>query len=179
MATLTSQQMLKRGLMHVGITPEEWGRHVQKTNVEDFAAVYGPTPDVVADLWGRLQTTNIVAARIDPSKHIVKDFLTALHWLKLYPTERQRRIQIKVGRDACRKWSWFYSKKIAALKDEIIVWPENWDTIFTITIDGVHFRIKEPTSEKYKFMKGYFSHKFGSAGLDYEIGISIFTHNVV
>jgi hypothetical protein len=53
---------------------------------------------VVAALLSRLQTTNIERARINPgAKNYVKDFLTALHWLKIYPTENKRRISIKVG----------------------------------------------------------------------------------
>lgn len=179
MAVLTPQEMLERGLRHVGVTPEEWGRRCNRTNVEDFAALYGSNPEVVANLWERLQTTQVQEARIDSGKHRVKDFLTALHWLKTYPTERERKLQIKVGRDTGRKWSWFYARKIGALKDELIVWPDEWDTIFTVTVDGVHFRIEEPTSKKYKFIKGYFSHKSGSAGLDYEIAVSIFTQQVV
>ena len=179
MAILTPQQMLERGLQHLGVTPEEWGRRCQRTNEEDFSTHFGPTPLVVANLWERLQTTTIVDARIDPQKHHVKDFLTAMHWLKIYPKERERKISIKVGRDSGRKWSWFYAKRIGLLKDDLIVWPDSWDTTFTVTVDGVHFRIKEPGDKKYKFVKGVFSHKFGSAGLDYEIAISIFTQQVV
>lgn len=179
MAILTSQQMLTRGLVHLGVTQAEWNRRCQRTNEEDFATHFGPSPEVVADLWARLHTTNCAKARIDPTKHKVKDFLTALHWLKIYPKERERKISLKVGRDSGRKWSWLYAEKIGALKDELIVWPESWDTIFTVTIDGVHFRIKEPTDPKFKFVKGAFSHKFGKSGLVYEIAISIFTQQVV
>ena len=179
MAPLTEEQMLTRGLLHLGVTPKEWGRRCRRTNEEDFATHFGPPPKVVADLWTRLHTTENADARIDPKIHRVKDFLTALHWLKIYPKERERKISIKVGRDSGRKWSWFYAAKIGALKAELVVWPESWDTIFTMTIDGVHFCIKEPTDDVYKFVRGVFSHKFGSAGLDYEIAISTFTQQVV
>jgi hypothetical protein len=65
------------------------------------------------------------------------------------------------------------------LKEELIVLPEEWDTIFTVTVDGVHFQIKEPKNEKFKFIRVFFSHKHGSAGLSYEITISIFEQRVV
>jgi hypothetical protein len=153
MAILTAEEMLYEGLRHLGVTPAEWQRRKQKTREEDFASHFGPSPDVVAALWSRLQTTNIKRARINPAKNYVKDFLTALHWLKIYPTENERRISIKVGKNSGRKWSWFYTQKIAALKDELVLWPDEWDTIYTVTVDGVHFHIQEPTSKSTNFRR--------------------------
>jgi hypothetical protein len=86
---LTAQQMLERDLQLLGVTPGEWGWHKQHTNEEDFVAHFGPNPEVVAILWERLQTATCAEARIDPKKHRVKDFLTALHWLKKYPTNTE------------------------------------------------------------------------------------------
>ena len=179
MAILTAEQMLEKGLRRLGVTPQEQQGRKEHTNVEDFAAHFGPSPDVASKLWEILQTTDIVEARIDPKKHYCRDFLTALHWLKRYPTEKERKIQLKVGEKTGRKWSWFYAEKIGALKSQLITWPDEWRSIFTITVDGVHFRIQEPNHPEYKVDPKYFSHKFGSAGLDYEIGISIFEQRVV
>ena len=51
-----------------------------------------------------------------------------------------------------------------------------YDTIFILTVDGVHFRTHEsrmkPSSKKY-------SHKFSGPGLSYEIGIAIHESRVV
>lgn len=186
MNKLTPNEMLVKGLRRVGITKEEQDRRSTDTNVDDFVSCFGINPEVACHLWTLLQTTNNLNARIDPKKHFVHDFLTALHWLKVYPTRQHARIFMKVGEKTGSKWSWFYTNKIAALKEELIVWPATWDTIFTVTVDGVHFRIKEPTpppdettGEEYRFDKGYFSHKDGGPGLSYEIAISIFTQRVV
>jgi surfactin synthase thioesterase subunit len=46
------------------------------------------------------------------------------------------------------------------LKEEVLKWPEKWETIFMVSVDGVHFHLKEPTSKEYKFLSEYFSHKF-------------------
>lgn len=180
MAILTPEEMLARGLQLLGVTREVWEKRKAETNVSDFSSVFGSDPKVIADLWTRLQSPDTCCdARINPQKHPVKGFLIAMHWLKIYPTDQQRKLTIKVGKKSGRKWSWFFAQKIAALKADVIVWPNEWKTIFTITVDGVHFIIKEPTSKKYKFIKGYFSHKHGSSGLSYEVGISIFTQQVV
>jgi hypothetical protein len=56
-----------------------------------------------------------------------------------------------------RHWCWYYLKKIAALKSQKIVWPEEWsdeDTeldlpVFLCTVDGTHCRILEPYHPLY------------------------------
>ena len=163
----------------MGGTAEEFGRRKLHTNVADFAALYGPTPKVVAALWRLLQTTNNPEARIDPRLCKTDDFFVALHWLRNYPTERRRKIELKIGRSTARKWSWYYAKKIAALKNEIIVWPEEWPTIYTVTVDGVHFISNELNHALYRIDTEAYSHKFGNAGLAYEIAISIFQQQIV
>ena len=66
--------------------------------------------------------------------------------------------------------------------------PTNWiktgsdgeeETIFIITVDGVHCPIEEPTHESFSENKKFFSHKFKMAALDYELGISIFGQKCV
>ena len=179
MAILTAEQVLVKGLKKLHVTEQQIGRRLQFTNEQDFAACYGPPPVVVAELWSLLQTTTNDEARIDPTKHFFNDFLIALHWMKLNPTERSRKVLLGCSRTTGRKWSWLYTRKIAALKDELIVWPGSFRTRFTVTVDGVHFHIKEPTHSEYKIDTGYFSHKHGGAGVDYEIAISIFEPRVL
>jgi hypothetical protein len=106
--SIQPKEVLERGLGLLGVMPEEWNQRKYQTNELDFAAHFGPSPDVVTALWTNLCTTQVAAARIDPKKHWLKDFLVALHWLKVYPTERERKIAIKVGKNSGRKWSWFY-----------------------------------------------------------------------
>ena len=183
---LTPAQMLEIGLKRLGFSDKEIQRRSEVTNTDDFAGSFGPSPTVAADLWQRLITTTNPIAKIDPTKHFVNDFLVALHWLRKYPTGLDFKVNLKIGPKTGRKWAWFYTRKIAALKNEIIIWPDEWNTIFIITVDGVHFRIQEPmpppdpiTGEQYRYDKEYFTHKDGGAGLAYEIAISIFENRVV
>lgn len=179
MVILTPEQVLERGLKKLHVTEHQMAPRLPKTNEEDFAACYGPSPLVVSELWRMLQTSTEPAIVLDPKKHFFNDFLIALHWMKLYPTERSRKVTLSVCRVTGRKWSWFYARRIAALKDDSIVWPPSFKTQYTVTVDGVHFHIKEPTHPDFKIDTGFFSHKHGGAGLDYEIAISIFEPQVL
>jgi len=176
---LTANEMLERGLRVLGVGMEAQARRLATTNEKDFESHFGSRPTVIADLWNRLHTT-ATGVPLLPGKHFPSDFLVALHWLRIYPTEKGRKISLHIGEKTGRKWSWLYAKKIAALKEELIQWPADWgERIFTVSVDGVHFRIEEPLHPTYKRDKQYFSHKFGRAGLDYEIAISIFESKVV
>jgi hypothetical protein len=69
-----------------------------------------------------------------------------------------------------------YVDAIAALKEEKIIWDDGDDEIFLLSVDGVHFRINEPRTEP---SSKWCSHKHKSAGLNYELGISIYKSRLV
>mmetsp|Transcript_7955 Transcript_7955/g.14980 ORF Transcript_7955/g.14980 Transcript_7955/m.14980 type:complete len:98 (+) Transcript_7955:707-1000(+) len=50
---------------------------------------------------------------------------------------------------------------------------------FTITVDGTHFLIEEVYNNDGTINKGYWSFKFNHPGLSYEIGVSIFSYQIV
>ena len=125
---LTPNQVLEKGLKKLHVTEKQMGRRLQATNEEDFAACYGPSPLVVAELWELLHQSLDEDICLDPTKHFFGDFLIALHWMKITPTERQRKIFLGCCRETGRKWSWFYTRRIAMLKDELIVWPAAFRT---------------------------------------------------
>jgi hypothetical protein len=60
-----------------------------------------------------------------------------------------------------------------------IVWPDRWDQVYTVTIDGVHTRINEPKHPSLSKNPKYYSHKFKEAALDYELAIAIFENKLV
>jgi hypothetical protein len=67
-----------------------------------------------------------------------------------------------------------------------IVWPERWNNdatneheILICTVDGVHFGVYEPTHPTLSKNPAYYSHKFNTSAVDYEIALSVFTHQVV
>jgi hypothetical protein len=70
------------------------------------------------------------------------------------------------------------------------VWPERWtpgnqsvddddNPTSIITVDGVHCRVNEPKHPTLSKNPQYYSHKFNQAGVDYELGLSVFENCLV
>jgi hypothetical protein len=89
--------------------------------------LYGSNPIVYAQIIEDLQTTHIAEARVDSKNISVEKLLIAMNFLKCYQSEEVRSGQFRVSEKTARKWGWFYSKKIQALKEQKIVWPESWN----------------------------------------------------
>jgi DDE superfamily endonuclease len=64
-----------------------------------------------------------------------------------------------------------------------IFWPDHFNQDngprFIISVDGTHCPVQEPNHPDLRLDKSFFSHKFGSAGVNYEVAISIFESQVV
>jgi len=54
-----------------------------------------------------------------------------------------------------------------------IVWPQHWSTNFIISVDGVHCKIPEPKHPTLSKDPSFYSHKSNSAGLNYELALSL------
>jgi hypothetical protein len=114
-------------------------------------------------------------------------FFMAMYYANCYPTEERMMSVFYRNEKTIRHWCWYYLKKIAALKSQKIVWPEEWsdeDTeldlpVFLCTVDGTHCRILEPYHPLYCKDTSYYSHKSKKAGLNYEVAISVFENRVV
>jgi len=60
-----------------------------------------------------------------------------------------------------------------------VKWPDQWDSTFIISVDGVHCQfheVKHPTKSKDPAM---YSHKFIGPGLSYELALSLCTNQLV
>lgn len=180
---LTANVMLRKGLSAAGVTDFEFQRRSEQTNIGDFKTLYNLEPSTLCKVWSELQTTNVPEASIlldlQNRKTDVNDFFLALYWLKRYRTERERKILFHKCERTNRKWANYYARKVGALKASKIVWPDNFDTIFIASVDGVHFRREEPGHDEYKMDPSWYSHKFNKAGIDYEIALCIWTNRVL
>ena len=141
-----------------------------------WSAFFGTTPEVAAELWNKIdQVANI------PDGTQPKYLLWALLFLRKYNNERDN-CQIVGIQDekTFRHWSWLFVIAIGELYDQTIVWNNrfiNWNqrTKCLISIDGTDCPIEEPRP----FDRQMYSHKLNSAGLKYEIGVAIFSDNIV
>ena len=172
---ITTAQFLQRGLQAVGFDVDRQRRTRASENINRFRAAYGAGPGACSSIFRDFQTTANHAARINKPNSFY--FLVGMNWLAAYQTEKQMAGLFKCDDKTLRKHIKVYVDAIAALKDEKIVWdidsnPEE----YLISVDGVHFRIHEPRT---KPSAKWCSYKFKSAGLAYEIGLTIFDSRVV
>jgi hypothetical protein len=200
MIVLTPSQVLTTGLKVVGFTDARIKRVNSLRNVQRFRSHYASDPVVYSVLLYKLQTTNIQKARVDDhiakvgEEKFVAYFLMAIHLLACYPTEDEAESTfskcpyVQPCKETWSYWVWTIVENIAALVPEVIIWPKKWsnpdadtedETIFIFTVDGIHCNIEEPTLGDFEKNKKFYSHKFHSAALDYEVGISIFEQKCV
>ena len=139
-----------------------------------FVAFYGSNPDVVADFWDMLIPRKPKAAR---PKHL----LWALMFMKLYIPEDALMILLDASKETVRKWTWFYIEEIALLSEQVIDFqkrnrnlpPNVW---CRMSVDGTDFKVQEPQPKDKKRMM---SPKFKGSGVKYEVGISIYSGDIV
>lgn len=90
------------------------GRIQHRTKLKYFRNHFGSNPNVYAAICNDLQTSD------DPNAHVnvvnIPYFLMAVHFLKVYPTELSSCGAFGVSDKTCRHWTWYYLKKIQALK---------------------------------------------------------------
>jgi hypothetical protein len=158
------------------------------TNIERFKKHFGVKPFVCSTIWEDLQTSTspdldnqgTPLLPVQGNKLKPRHFLMALHHLKRYPTELEREGPWDISPFKGREWVRFFLLRLQALKYVKIVWPEDWgDDTWVLTVDGTHVWIEEPSHPEWSQDSKYFSHKFGKAGINYELGIAIATSRLV
>ena len=175
----TAAEILDIGLKLVGYKEKRLQRCGQAVNRYRFRVHFGSDSCVLATIFTDLQTTSIEEAFLPRKARNIKQFLMAMHLLKIYPTEIEREaifdISPSYGRDQC----WFYIKKVRALKAQKIVWDDGGDDIWILTVDGIHTWTNEYVHPIWSQDSKAFSFKYHHAGLCYEIGISLTKDQVV
>lgn len=183
---LTPDEVLERGLMYMGIEHKRWASW--ETRVVSFKNHYGSSPRVLAQQWYDLTVTELPCARLNKeevSEAGFRRFMQAHNWLWSYPDNAgsfaSRWKQCKRYSYGKRIWEWI--EKIAALKEEKIVWESELDEddgdIFIVTVDGVDFRVNEPNNGVVNVDKKQHSHKYKHAALKYEIAVGLVSGKAV
>jgi hypothetical protein len=170
----TIDELLKLGLRMVRYRSKRIRRAKRETNLNRFRKHFGSSPLVCALIWEDLQTTKVRDAWVPPDSRRIEYLLMAMHHLKLYPKEYEREAMWDVSEMWGRDWVWYFVEKIQALKEEKITWPEDFgEDIWILTVDGTHCWIQEPKHPTWSQDKAFFSHKYGKAGVNYELAISL------
>ena len=196
---LSSTEVLFHGLKLLGFDEKRQNRVNRKKNLARFCSHYASDTLVYAVLLERLQTTTNEKANVNAyidklgTTSFQSYYFMAIHLLACYPTEEEAEAVWSKEAGPCSKswstWSWKIIECISHFVADVIYWPDTWsnpdnpqddtETIFILTVDGVHCPIEEPTLPSFEQNEKYYSHKYNAAGLDYELGISIFTQRCV
>jgi len=178
----TPQEMLAHGLKAVHFSEGRIDRAGIQSNITRFKKHYGCNPSVAARIFEDLQVTDLVEARLGKKKISCFYFLQGLHFLYVYEIEERREPIFDRSPKTMRKWVWYYVKKIAALKQLKIIWPDDFpdNDEWIISVDCTDCPIEEITTHPTLSQdKELFSFKLNGAGLRYEYGIDLFYSNVL
>ena len=174
-------QMLRRGLRLAKIDDDAQLRRCWTSKVDDFKAHFGRHPLHLCRVWRDLQLSNNPHARVNVADvtDAYNGFMAGNNFLRVYNTERVRAPLIQSHVKDVRDKTWFWVYKIAALKEEKIVWPNQWDTTLIISVDGKHRDVNEPRDPNWRRNPKWWSHKSNHAGVNNEIGIHLWESRVV
>ena len=168
--------IIRRGLDLVGFTAARQRRTKLSTNVDRFRSSFGAGPRACAKIFRDLQTTNIADARIERPNLIY--FLIAINWLATYKKEAEMAGYFQLDDKTLRKYIAIYVDAIAALKEQKICWKDlnSLTERFVLSVDGVHFYIKEPRMNPDSH---WCSYKYKVPALAYEIAISPYRNEIL
>ena len=141
-------------------------------------SLFGASSEAVAELWNRIKTKGTIERGAK-----VQHLLWALALLKVCSTEEVH--CAIVGWPATKtfgKWSWYFVKKIASLKDDVIKLdyrfkglPKVVETNCFMSVDCADC----PTFEPWPWNKKWFSKKTNGPALKCEVGVAIATGDIV
>ena len=176
--------MLRRGLRLVNIDYVKQNRRLAKTNIRDFKSLFGKHPSHLCRVWRDLQTTNVPEsfmsedeARLDTS---FMGFLMAHNMMKVYTGHAVRATLFQgADRTLTAELSWYFIHKIAGLKADKIVWPNNIPETLFGSVDGTHTSNNEPRDPDMKKDPKNYSHKFKMPGLNHEIVLDLWSNRCI
>ena len=179
---LSPNDVLRRGLQLVGFRA---GNKTKESISLHFRSFYGSSQLDLAQMWYDICYASSPLPKNDRGEKGFKKFMAAHYFLWHYP-KNAKTASSRFG--ASEKlmqgkilWTWI--SRIQALKTKKIKWMHSFRSVnsstFIITVNCVDFKIHEPTDRHLPKAEKYFSQKHGSAGLKYEIAISVFESKVV
>jgi hypothetical protein len=174
------------------------------TKVAYFVSFYGHAPATFVPLFDDLCNSE-AALDVLQRPPVLSEVLMMANWFKEGLTFNSLGGKFKMNPNTATKKCWKYAEAVAAMYAEkvrtfaVLVPPMHHDDktlkvlfdflflfqimfgpfpagkVFILTVDGTHFRIKEPRSDP---SSKWYSHKFNSPGLAYELAISTYENRI-
>jgi hypothetical protein len=107
---LSADEFLVLGLQRAGFP----NRCCAKTENRRFREFYGANQASISVIFVDLQTTLIEEAHINKPNPVY--LLMTMHWFAKYPTGGLSAGKWTVDETTARKWTWYYTQRIQALK---------------------------------------------------------------
>lgn len=139
-----------------------------------WKAHFGTSPENCVTLWNMCRPYETM-----PKGVMLCHLLWALLFLKLYNSEEKNAGDAGADEKTYRKWTWLFVEEISFQEAKTIMWESrflgNFGNQCLVSIDGTDV----PVEEQGGFSSKFFSHKFRSAGLKYEVGVCIQSGRIV
>jgi len=145
-----------------------------RTKMRRFRSSFGVGPRALAICFHDLQCGTVEDLRV--KKPQLDYFLIAACWLSKYPTEEVMAGQFGQDEKTLREHARVYVHDIAKLIQAKICWDDGDCEAYLLSVDGVHFMIREPRRDP---STKWLSYKHKCAGLVYEIGLSVYENRIV
>ena len=152
------------------------------SNITRFKKHHGCNPSIAAGIFEDLQVTDLPEARIGKNKVACSCFPQSLNFLCVCETEEKREPTFDRSPKTLRKWVWCCVKKVAALRQLKIKWPDDFphDDEWVISADCTDCLVEEiATHPTLSQDSELFSFKLSGAGCRHECGIDLFCSNVL
>jgi hypothetical protein len=152
-------------------------QYVPKREHKHFQSFFGASIIVITNIWNQIEGFLGDADGTALPNHLFWAYV----FLYVYSTEEVNCCIVGIcDPGTFCKWSWYMLKKVGALKDDIIKLDnlfEKWDrtAICLMSINGINCEVME----LWPFDKKWYSKKFNSPGVKYEVGICIRTGMIV
>ena len=175
--------MLRRGLRLVNVVDEIQQRRCHDTNIRVFKSHFRRHPLHLCRVWRDLQTTTIPEAKLTEEEAELEitfiGFMMAMYFLTCYDTFDNIGSLFYKHRNEASEMTWYYVAKVATLKSQKIVWPDDFDTIFIASLDGTHVKTNEPRDPNMRKNPVNYSHKFELPGVNVEIALHLWKQQVI
>ena len=163
---LAITNIMAKGLLLLGFDSGRQARVILRTNIERFKSRYGASPTTVYDIVTSLEAKY----ELPPRPHCLQWVLLALNWMKTDDTEPILAGRFTMCERTIRRRSKGTAELIAGLYEDKIAFVHKEGEKIAFSVDGVNcttFEFGKDPSAKY------YDHKSDSAGVKYEVAMSI------
>jgi hypothetical protein len=98
----------------------------------------------------------------------------ALYQLRMYPADEERERIFDLSPNWSQNWVWFFIlEKIRALRAQKIVFEDDCEDIWILSVDGTHCWMHKVAHPEFSLDPEYYAHKHNTCGITYKLALSL------